>query len=384
MHSLKAKLEAFQRSRAGLFVKKLLDDQSPNLAALLAWGMLSAMLPLVLGVLSVAGLILRDPERLDQIYNTLLALVPSGAAQPMTDALQSIRQASAAPAGIVALLLLLFNGSSFFANMASVFDQAYHVQSRNVLLQRLIAILMLCVTSVLLVASTLAQGVASFVASVPTLGLPIGPSLALFVGYSLAILSAFLLFLLLYKVLPNAQQGWRDVLPGAGASTVLFLVITQIFPVYLKLFPPNHAYAIFGVFLVLTFWLYLVGFIFVVGAELNAFLQSPARSVALAEATSAAVHGQVDYEQPGGKVRAEAAGSAPALQGGGVLGSPTRSPAQQAREQGQGAAPPAEGREGRGARSPSVAGRILGFIGLLVAALLLRGQREPRDHRAAV
>ena len=56
MEWLKAKVEAFQRSRAGFFVKKLMDDQAPNLAALLAWGTLSALLPLILGVLSIAGL----------------------------------------------------------------------------------------------------------------------------------------------------------------------------------------------------------------------------------------------------------------------------------------------------------------------------------------
>ena len=61
MNSIKARLDAFQRSRPGLFGKKLMDDQVPNLAALLAWGTLSAMLPLMLGILGLAGLVLRDP-----------------------------------------------------------------------------------------------------------------------------------------------------------------------------------------------------------------------------------------------------------------------------------------------------------------------------------
>src|ERR1700704_6203398 len=90
VNSLKAKLDAFQRSRVGLFIKKVMDDQAPNLAALLAWGTLSALLPLILGVLSVAGLILRDQQRLDQVYNTLLLVVPSQAAGPIGDALQGV------------------------------------------------------------------------------------------------------------------------------------------------------------------------------------------------------------------------------------------------------------------------------------------------------
>src|SRR5437870_5998541 len=110
MKTLHAKLEAFKRSRAGMFVTKLMDDQAPNLASLLAWGTLSALLPLILGVLSVAGIFLQDPQRLDEVYNTVLALVPPQAAGPVGDALLGVRQASAAPAGVVALALLLYNG----------------------------------------------------------------------------------------------------------------------------------------------------------------------------------------------------------------------------------------------------------------------------------
>jgi membrane protein len=378
VNSLKAKMDAFQRSRVGLFLKKVMDDQAPNLASLLAWGTLSALLPLMLCVLSVAGLILRDDKRLDDLYNTLLVLVPAQSAGPILDALRSVREASAAPVGIIALLLLLFSGSSFFANMAAVFDQAYHVESRNFVMQRVVAIVMLIITTLLLVVSTLAASLGSLVGNVP-LGLSVGPILARIVGWSISILSAFVLFLLIYKILPNAKQGWRDVLPGSILSSVLLFVISQIFPLYLTLFPPNQAYAVFGVFLVFTFWLYLLGFVLVLGAELNAFLHEPARSVALAEATQAAAHGQATYERQTGKVRAEATGSAPALQGGGVLGAPDRSASTQVGEQRQNtsSSPPASG-----ASKPSLAGRLLGFVGLLVAVLLLRSSKKEENAAA--
>ena len=379
MESLKAKLEAFQRSRVGLFVKKVLDDQAPNLAALLAWGTLSTVLPLLLGILSVAGLILRDPQRLDQIYSTVLVLLPSDVAGPISGALDGVRQSSAGAAGIVAILLLLFNGSSFFANMGSVFDQAYHVESRNFIMQRLVALVMLVITTALVIISTLAAGISSIVGNIP-IGLSVGPVLARVVGWSVSIISVFLLFLLIYKILPNARQTWRDVLPGTLLASVLLLVISQLFPLYVALFPPNHAYALFGVFLLFTFYLYLLGLVFVLGAELNAFLQEPARSVALAEATTAAQRGRAEYDQQTGKVRAEASGSAPAMQGGGALGSPVRSThAQLGDVQGGG-----EPQKAEPAQKPSLAGRILGFIGLIVAVLLLRGQSgRPTDERAA-
>src|SRR5215472_11020820 len=146
MDSLKARVDAFQRSRAGLYVKKVLDDQVPNLGALIAWGTLSTLLPLLLGMLSVVGLVLRDPERLNKVYDALGAALPGSAAGPITDVLNGMRQGSAAPAGIVAIVLLLISGSSFFSNMASVFNQAYHVQGRNFIVERLIGLGVLVLT----------------------------------------------------------------------------------------------------------------------------------------------------------------------------------------------------------------------------------------------
>ena len=142
-----------------------------------------------------------------------------------------------------------------------------------------------------------------------------GPVLAKVISWSVSIVSTLLLFVLLYKVLPNAEQGWRNVLPGTLVAVVLFFLILQLFPLYVALFPPNQAYAVFGVFLVFTFFLYLLGFVFVIGAELNAFLQEPARSAALAEATKKAHQGQAQFDESSGAVTAEATGDAPPLRG---------------------------------------------------------------------
>jgi membrane protein len=322
MKSLKANLETLQKSRFGLFLKKLMDDQVPNLAALLAWGTLSTLLPLMLGMLTVAGMVLTDPARLDQIYNTILVAVPPEVSSVIGDALEGIRT-SAAPAGVIALVLLLFNGSSFFANMASVFDRIHRVASRNVIMQRVVSIVMLILATVLLVLSTFSLGLGSLLSNLP-LGADLSPVLTQVVTWSVSIVSAFVLFVLLYRVLPNARLGWRDVLPGALLSTVLFFVILAVFPLYVRLFPPNQAYALFGVFLVFTFWLYLLGFVFALGAELNAFLRQPVPTEASAASAPCGVE-----QLPPGRV------------------------------------------------GPSVGGRLLGLIGLLVAVMLLRKRSIP-------
>jgi Virulence factor BrkB len=218
----------------------------------------------------------------------------------------------------VSILLLLLSGSNFFANMEMVFDIAYHVEDRNFVMQRALALFMLLIVTALLLVSTTAYGFGTLIGSLP-IGIPVGPALGRAVGWSISIVSAIVMFLLLYKILPNKPQGWRQTLPGALAAAVLFFVILQLFPLYMVIFGKGfQAYAAFGVFLLLMFWLYLLGLVLVVGAELNAFLEEPGRSTALAQATAKAEKGQGASLQTAGSVEAVATGSAAA--GGQELG----------------------------------------------------------------
>ncbi len=373
---MREKLAAFQNSRAGQFAKKVMDDRAPNLAVLLAWGTLNTLFPLVLGILAIAGFILRDPQRLDQLTGTLFAVLPEEAAAALSKILTTTRE-SAGAASVVSIVLLLFSGSNFFANMEMVFDIVYHVQDRNIVMQRLLAVVMLLIVTALLLISTTAYGLGNLIGSLP-IGLPVGPVLGRIVGWSISIVSAIVMFLLLYKVLPNKSQGWRQTLPGALAAAVLFFVILQLFPLYMALFGKGfQAYAAFGVFLLLMFWLYLLGLVLVIGAELNAFLEEPGRSTALAEATSRAQKGQVALDQTPGNVeavatgRAAAGGEEPNAAGGAhpIFGG-ARSKGSVSPQPG-----PEPGQQAPGsAQRVGLGGRLIGLVGLLGVAFLLSRQ----------
>jgi YihY family inner membrane protein len=236
----------------------------------------------------------------------MFGALPYEAAQTLQGILTTTRE-NAGAAGILSLALLLLTGTNFFANMQMVFNMAYHVEDRNILMQRVIALIMFVLVTALLLVSTTAYGIGNLIGSLP-IAVPVGPILGRIVGWLISIVSALAMFLLLYKILPNRSQGWKQALPGALAAAVASSVILQVFPLYAKLFPPNQAYAAFGVFLVLLFWLYLLGLVLVGGAELNAFLEEPGRSTALAASKARAEKGQVDMRQEGAAIKAEASG----------------------------------------------------------------------------
>lgn len=276
-------MTALQQSTVGQFAQKFLADRGVDLAMLIAWGTLSTIFPVLLGIAAVAGGLLRDPERSARISGTLVQLVPAEAAQPLAAILQDTRQ-NAGTAGLVSVVLLLFNGSNLFANMESVFNRAYHVSDRDFVGERLMSLFMLVIVTALLLVSAVAYSLGGVLgtASDAVLGLlPFavpGRGLAvLLLGYALSISSALITFLLLYRVLPNKRQSVRQVLPGSAMAAVLFFVLLQVFPLYTTFFGQGFAtYAAFGMFLLLMFWTFLLGLVLVLGVELNAFLESAA------------------------------------------------------------------------------------------------------------
>jgi Virulence factor BrkB len=170
------------------------------------------------------------------------------------------------------------------------------------------------------------------------------------------------------------------------AAAVAFFIILQVFPLYARLFPPNQAYAAFGVFLVLMFWLYLLGMVLVGGAELNAFLEEPGRSTALAATKARAEKGQVEMHQEGAAVQAEATGTGWAA-GEETSGSQAERPGPSGRraaraEAKQHGQPSPDRQNGRGGGS-TIPGKLIGFAGLTVAALLLRGGHPTAEPEAS-
>ena len=273
---------ALRRSGVGRFGAKFLADGGMDLATLIAWGTLSTLFPVLLGIVSLAGILLQDLDRSMQVASTLLKLVPAEAALPL-GALLEDTQRHAGKWGVVGLILLIINGSHLFANLQSVFDRAYRVPHRGFFAARLISLLMLLIATTLLLLSAVAYsfggllgGASDAVVRALPFDLPARGLVGRLIGYLVSLASALTTFLLLYRVLPNKRQTFAQVLPGSLLAAGLFFALLQIFPLYITLFGRGfEAYAALGMLLLLMFWAFLVGIVLVLGAELNAFLDAP-------------------------------------------------------------------------------------------------------------
>src|SRR5581483_6655281 len=82
--------------------QKFMDDRALTLASLLAWGMLNTLLPLLLGILSLVGLVLGDTQVARTLEQRVYEVLPGAASTVLHDAMVALQPAAGA-AGLVSL-----------------------------------------------------------------------------------------------------------------------------------------------------------------------------------------------------------------------------------------------------------------------------------------
>lgn len=88
---------------------------------------------------------------------------------------------------------------------------------------------------------------------------------------AIAFVLVFLVFLILFKLIPNTRTYWRHVWPGALFTAILFEIGRSIFVYYINNFANYQlVYGTVGSVIAVLVWIYYSAFILIVGAELTA------------------------------------------------------------------------------------------------------------------
>ncbi len=242
-------------------------------AATMAYYAFFSLFPLLV-VLVVAGSFVLEAER---AFGAVVGMV--GQALPGSRELieQNVHQVIRlrGPVGLVGILTLVWSASSFFSLLSDNIERAWPDGSaRSAIRRRLLALAMVVGMAVLMALSLLANAVlqrlpaADFVGRLAALGRPLGASFSRVLPWGLS----FMMFLSLYRWLPNRRVPWRAALWGAGSVTLLWLVAGQAFVWYLGsgLARYELVYGSIGAVIVLLLWIYLTSFVTLAGAHLTA------------------------------------------------------------------------------------------------------------------
>lgn len=77
-----------------------------------------------------------------------------------------------------------------------------------------------------------------------------------------------------YKFAPNVEQRFRFITPGSVFGSILLILASLAFSVYIRNFANYGAtYGSIGAVIILMLWLYIAGFVILIGSEINALLE---------------------------------------------------------------------------------------------------------------
>jgi membrane protein len=276
-------MERLLNSIPGRVVRKFMEDQAPNWAALIAWNALLAMFPIVLFAASLIGFALKlFGAANDVVYKTIFSAIP-GDQTELLKAVTGVKSQSGV-LFIVGLAGLLWGGSALFGIMEQAFAVIYHTKPRDFVRQKLISFAMVLLFTLLAGVAVATSAVLPALKHIPDVPSFLTSSVAAFILQAIVgVIAGFLLFFTIYFVIPNRKQEVKKVLPGALVAGILFEAITLLFPLYLEINKGINQYGkTFGLFfLLMTFFLF-IGLITMVGVEVNSVIypvdmEQPAR-----------------------------------------------------------------------------------------------------------
>jgi YihY family inner membrane protein len=255
-----------------LFIHKVMQDNITFLASAVAWTLLTSVVPIVVGLVATSSLLLHDPPSQRAVVDHLSGAL-QGTLQP-----QDIRQlvsTSIRHRGVLALIGIvgiLWGGSNVGGVFSTVFQPIFEVNGRDFLKEKLLDLGMIVIFVALMLVIVVATTAGAIITRLfPTA--PIPGERAFLIGTTISLAAAFLLFVVLYLVFPNAQPRFTvaHVWRGALVAAILFQILSFMWPLYTQISHFSRYGAVIAPMIVLAAWIYFFSLILMVGAEIVAF-----------------------------------------------------------------------------------------------------------------
>jgi membrane protein len=254
-------------------VNAFIDDEALTRGAAIAFYTVTSIGPVLFIVVAIAGLVFGEDAARGAITDQLGGLMGQQGSDLLQTAIQSASQRSAGLiAAAVGIGTLVITASGIFTEMQQTLNVIWRAEPRGTTMSRLIraravslglvgALGFLLLVS--LVISTLLSALSDYINAYLPSGHIILQTLTFLVSFSLITL----LFGAIYKVLPDKNIEWHDVLIGAFVTAFLFTVGKLLISLYIGSTAIASSYGAAGSLIVVLLWIYYSAQIFLLGAE---------------------------------------------------------------------------------------------------------------------
>ena len=256
--------------------REFAEDNCSQLAAAISYYVLFSIIPLAIFLTSVFGFVVRNSDIQDEVTDRLVEAIPLEEGEGhdlVSDTIRGVSRVSGALTA-VGLIGMAWSASVMFGAIRKALNIAWDTEvHRPPVQQKLIDMAMVLGLGLLLGASIAVTAALRTMRELSDEALgPLSTGTGFFwsaLPLMLPGFLTFLVFLLIYRFVPNVSHSLRDVWPGALLAAALFELLKNGFVLYVAKFNNyDVVYGSLGAVMLFLLWTYLSANVLLLGAEL--------------------------------------------------------------------------------------------------------------------
>lgn len=250
-------------------------DNAFKLSASLSYSTIFAMAPLLIVIISLAGIFWGQQAVEGRIYEQVRGLVGSSAALQIQDIIKNIQQSRHTVTGaIIGGVILIVGATGVFTEIQGSINYIWSIQAKpkkgwlKLIMNRLLSFSMIIVfgfiSMVALVINSLMDLLSNYLKRYFS-----NFTIYFFYGVNLLLTLAavIILFTIIFKILPDAIIAWRDAFVGACFTGLLFILGKFLIGLYLGHSSMGVMYGAAASIMIILVWVYYSSIILYFGAE---------------------------------------------------------------------------------------------------------------------
>jgi membrane protein len=250
-------------------------DYAPSMGAALSYYTVFSLAPVLLIVVSVAGLVFGEEVARGEVFEQIAGLLGAEPARAIEQMLESLNKPERGALGtVIGVVTLAIGATTVFGELQDALDRIWRAPAREgtsglwaLLRDRLLSFGMILGIAFLLMVSLVVS--AALAALGKWWGGVFGEWEILLQGVNLLVglFMTTAVFALIYKLMPRVKVRWHDVWLGAFTTAVLFSIGKFLIGLYIGKSGIASGFGAAGSLAIVFVWVYYSAQIFLLGAE---------------------------------------------------------------------------------------------------------------------
>ncbi len=257
-------------------IQSFLDDNAVRMAAALAFYTMFSIVPALLMALNIAGFVIGNSRAEIELMDRFQYVVNPESAEYVLSLLNSLSsQLQGRNLSIIAILGAIITATGVFVELQSSLNEIWGLAHRrrsgfmSVLRSRLVSFVCVVGIGVLILVAVVSNAVLSVVSSFfeSMHWMPSGFMAGLHALTQFGMIPVLLI--LAYRLIPDRDIAWSDVLLGSIVASFLFSLGKQIFAMYIGSSILKSIYGAAGSLFLLLVWVYYSAYVFILELSLQ-------------------------------------------------------------------------------------------------------------------